>query len=218
MYIRSRVALTGVCTLAAFALAGPAPASAAPYTSNPSLALSTTNPAIESALTVYLYDFLPNELVSVDLHSVVVNLDTVQTDAGGDATTVVNLPPGYRCEHVIIGTGQTSGKTAQSSLVIGPPSACGNGGGNGNTGHGNTGSGNTGHGNTGDNNTGHGNTGSGNSGHGNTGGDGSGWGNVSYARAMPGTESHAPEVALASIAGLALLGGAGFLRRRRSTH
>lgn len=219
----SRAALTGAATLFAFTLAGVTPATAAPYTNDAVLTVSTTNPAIGGTLTITLINFGSGELIDIDLHSTVVRLTTVQADTNGAASAVVTLPANFTCEHFITATGRSTGEVARTDLLIGPPSACNRGGntgsgntGRGNTGHGNTGHGNTGHGNTGNNNTGHGNTGDGNTGHGNTGYDDSGWGNVSYVRAISGSESHAPEVALASITGLALVGGAGFLHRRRS--
>lgn len=236
---RSRSALVGAAVLATFTLAGAAPAAAVPYADEPSVETMDPNPDVGGTVTLQIDGFDPNETIYIELHSTPVLLKIVQSNSSGEVSTTVQLPSDARCQHAIVVHDAASEDVASTQIFIGPPSACtpggsGDGGntgsgntGSGNTGHGNTGNNNTGHGNTGDNNTGHGNTGYGNSGWGNTGDDNyggggnasdgnTGWGNVSHATAMPEPEGNASEIALGALAGLAIVGGTGFLCRRRA--
>jgi hypothetical protein len=196
----ARLALVGFGAATVCGFLGGVPAHAAPYTEDPSIAVSTPNPAVGGTLTGTLTDFTPHELVDVRLHSKVVDLATVAVDEHGDGTFAVTLPPGFTCSHHITGTGETSGATAGTNVVIGPIEDCtgdsdsgdgdsgdgdsGDGDGDGNHsggnnggGAGNHGNGNTGYGNHGDHNSGFGNHGNGNTGSGNHGDHNSGYGN-----------------------------------------
>ncbi len=226
IYRRSRVTFAAACGLTALVLAMPISAAAAPYTADAVVEVSTTNPAVGGQLLLTVHGFTPGETVVFELQFTVYNLGSAVVDANGDASVIAQLPPGVACQHVITATSPSH--FASTDIVIGPPQAC-TAGGNGNVGNGNVGNNNSGNGNVGNNNGGSGNTGNNNgggghggydySGYGNTGpgyGDWSatGWGYVSYARATaPAPLNHAPEVALASIA---VVGAAGFLRRRRN--
>lgn len=241
----SRTMLAVLTSTAALTLAGITPALAAPYTDEPVVETTDPSPGVGDTIPVAMTGFDANETLYVELHSTPILLRTVQADAAGAVDTTVTLPPDARCAHTIVVRDATSEDVASTAIFIGDPDDCdangntgagnsgsGNSGygntGNNNSGYGNHGNNNSGAGNTGNNNSGYGNTGDGNSGYGNTGGGGgyadnalsdsivaanADWGHVSYAAATP--ESHAPAVAAGAVAGLAAVGGAGFLVRRR---
>jgi LPXTG-motif cell wall-anchored protein len=220
---RFRTALGASCALAALTLSVPASVVAAPYVDDALLQVSTTNPVTGQTLTITLVNFDSGELVDIDLHSVVVRLATVQVDNAGGRVTTVTMPPNAICQHYLTATGRSSGEVARTDIFIGSPDDCGN------VGNGNSGNGNVGNANSGDRNVGNGNGGSGNVGNGNTssGNVGNGnhpyggaamtrWGNTSYTSAdHPAPQTDPSALAVASIAGLAVVGGAGFLIRRR---
>jgi hypothetical protein len=134
--LRRRVQALAVAPVLMFGLVVLAPpASAAPYTDTPTIAVSTANPSVRGRLTVSGQGFAPNERVAIDLYSKVRRLRTVRADALGNYSTTVVLPGGFRCTHTIVATGLRSGRTASAKILIGRPASCrnkGNGNGNGN--------------------------------------------------------------------------------------
>ena len=83
-------------------------ANAAPYTSAPSLAVSTTNPAEGSTIDVTGTDFDANSTVSLTLYSDPYALGSVTTDSSGSFAASVTLPNGVTGSHTIVGQGPSS--------------------------------------------------------------------------------------------------------------
>lgn len=105
---------------------------AAPYTTQPTISVSTQTPAIGSTIAVSGNGFAPNELVTVTLGGHV--LGTARADASGSFSLNISLPTGVSGNQSILATGLTSGKT--TSIQLNVQSEAGAGGGTGNVGGG----------------------------------------------------------------------------------
>lgn len=105
--------------LAAMVLVAGSAYAAAPYTTSPTVSVSTSNPAVGGTLTITGIDFGANEQVRNELLSDPVTLNVVTADANGAYTTTVTLPAGFRCAHTIRGTGVTTARTASTAITIG---------------------------------------------------------------------------------------------------
>ncbi len=129
---RRAVAVLGVALgLIMSALAAGTPASAAPYTTAPTVAVSTTNPCVGCPLTISVAGFAANEQINVTLHTTVYNLGTATADSSGATTTTVTLPAGVSGAHTIVAVGATSGPSASIAITIGGAPGGGGGGGGG---------------------------------------------------------------------------------------
>ncbi len=127
---RPLLALLGAIGLLIATVSFATSASAAPYTSQPTLSVSTQTPAVGASLTVSGAGFAAGENVSLTLHTVVYNLGTATTDGSGSFTTTVTLPAGVSGTHTIVALGLGSGRSASITLTIGSGTA-GGGGSNG---------------------------------------------------------------------------------------
>lgn len=116
---RSTSVLLAVVGLLTAVLASASSAGAAPYHKQPTLAVSTTTPAVGATITVTGADYGANETVNLTLHTATYNLGSAQTDANGGFTTSITLPAGVSGTHTLTGTGMTSHGVASVTLVIG---------------------------------------------------------------------------------------------------
>jgi hypothetical protein len=116
-----------VAALAAlFAVLGLATsASAAPYSNQATISVSTTNPAIGGTLTISGSGWAAGETVILTLESSSFSLGSAIANASGDFSTSVTLPSGVSGDHTIVARGATSGATASAAICIG---SCGGGG------------------------------------------------------------------------------------------
>lgn len=117
---RRRFAALLVAVLASIAalLTGAAASSAAPgYTHGAHISLSATNVNGCGHLTVTGTDFAPNETVTLTLHTKTYVLGTVQTDASGNFSKVVDLPLGVNGSHTITATGTTHDKSSAKLTI-----------------------------------------------------------------------------------------------------
>lgn len=94
-------------------------ANAAPYADTPSISVSTGNPDVGGSLTVTGDGYGFGENVAIDLHSTTVRLVVTAADGTGQFSVRVKLPSGFKCNHVISGTGVTTGRGANANIVIG---------------------------------------------------------------------------------------------------
>lgn len=111
--------VTVVGMIASLAMFAGAASAATPYTTNASISVNTSNPPEGGQLTISGIDFGPNEEVEIDLLSGAIRLAVVTTDANGSFTTTVTLPDGVTCDHTILSTGRTTGRSATVAITIG---------------------------------------------------------------------------------------------------
>lgn len=116
------------------ALAFTAPANAAPYTNQATIAVSTQNPPVGGSLTISGEGFAAGETVSLSLHTQTYNLGSANADDSGRFTTTVTLPSGVSGVHTILATGLSSGQTTSITITIGSSVSSSAGGGLPNTG------------------------------------------------------------------------------------
>lgn len=100
-------------------------AHATPYIDQPTVAVSTQNPAVGSSLNVTGDGFLPNERIDLTLHSAVYDLGTATADSAGHFAVTVILPAAVSGSHTIVAVGEISGRTSSIEVMIGSVSASG---------------------------------------------------------------------------------------------
>ncbi|HKC27315.1 MAG TPA: hypothetical protein VKB75_04830 [Jatrophihabitans sp.] len=106
---------------AASAGAAPQRPWAYPPTVCPSVALSTTQPAVGGTFTISGINFLPNASVALELTSPSVLLATAHTDSTGSFSTTVTLPAGVTGQHDVVATSgvpTTAGCTPSAGINI----------------------------------------------------------------------------------------------------
>ena len=101
MRVRAILALA-VAAFGMFFFVPAAGATAYPPTTCPSLSVSTTNPTPGETITISSSGLPPHSNVRIELHTDVVVLKTVETDANGSFTTTVTLPAGVTGTHTIV--------------------------------------------------------------------------------------------------------------------
>jgi len=108
------VVMLGVfMTVAAFA----GPASAAPYTTQPTVSVSDQTPAAGSSITFCGQGFLPGETVTIVLDENTEYPSAVADTSGAFCTTIV-LGASLTGTHTLTATGLTSGRTASIEINI----------------------------------------------------------------------------------------------------
>lgn len=115
--------MAGVIGLALLGTAFSVSASAAPYTIQPTISISTQTPAAGGTLTISGAGFGANEDVRNELRATTYPLASAQTDANGAFRVTVTLPAGVTGAHTIVATGVRSGKSASAPIMIGAASS-----------------------------------------------------------------------------------------------
>lgn len=100
------------------------PASAAPYTNQTTVGVTDQTPCEGCSFTVSGDGFTPGERVRIVLDNGDF-LGTAVADSSGHFSFSVTLPSGLTGTHSIIATGETSGRTATSSVSISAPTSTG---------------------------------------------------------------------------------------------
>jgi hypothetical protein len=133
MSVRSRPILAALATIAvaltAASFAGPA--SAAPYTRQPTLSINVQTPAVGATVVLTGAGYLPAVQVTLTLHTAVTTLGFVTPDASGGFTKSVTLPAGVSGTHTIVGAGTGTNDTASVTITIGSSTGGGGSGGGG---------------------------------------------------------------------------------------
>jgi len=99
-----------------------APASAQPYTTQPTVSVSDQTPAAGSSVTFCGQGFLPGETVTVMLDNDT-EYPSVVADSSGSFCTTVVLGVSLTGTHTLTATGTTSGRMASVQIVIAGVSA-----------------------------------------------------------------------------------------------
>jgi hypothetical protein len=118
---RTSAAVVAVLGLIMAAVAFAGPASAAPYSDQSRVSVSTQTPAAGSTITLTGTGFGANETVINTLDGT--TLASARTDAAGNFSVRITLPAGVTGAHTILSTGATSGHVASIVLTIGAASA-----------------------------------------------------------------------------------------------
>ena len=124
MASRLRAVPTVVISIAALACAaifGAPSSSAAPYSHQPTLSVSTQTPAEGSTITVTGADFVAGVEVTLTLHTVVVTLGSATPNSSGGFSRSVSLPAGVTGTHTIVASGGSANDTASVTIDIGAP-------------------------------------------------------------------------------------------------
>jgi hypothetical protein len=125
--IRFGAVLVGLAALVVGTAAFAASAQAAPYVTQPTVAVSDQTPPAGGTLTVSCSGYVPGDVVTVTLDSVT-TLGSATADASGSLSLSVTLPAGVTGVHTIVCTGATSGVDSLT-ITIGSSGAGGGGGG-----------------------------------------------------------------------------------------
>ncbi|MBW8801510.1 MAG: IPT/TIG domain-containing protein [Streptomyces sp.] len=121
------IALAGLLALAA------GTAGAAPYTNQPTVRASTTNPAVGGTLTLSGSGFGANDTLTITLDTGD-TLGTTTTDSSGAYSVTVTLPAGVSGDHTIVVADEATDESASIAITIGSGSNPSGGGGVSNTG------------------------------------------------------------------------------------
>ena len=110
------------CVLVSLVAATPANA-VPPYTHNPTVSLSQTNPCADSTVTVKGQDFTPGSVVTIRIGSRVLGRVTVGDGSGsgfaaGAFTFSIKLPSGLTGNVTVIADGGSASNTATSEMTI----------------------------------------------------------------------------------------------------
>lgn len=112
------LALAGLVLVGPAATAQPARHLAYPPTTCPTLAVSTTKPAVGETITVTGRNFDAHASVTVVMHSRTYVLAKVRTDASGSFSTGVTMPAGLTGHHIIQATGAQSACPADPIEIV----------------------------------------------------------------------------------------------------
>jgi hypothetical protein len=98
-------------------LAFAVPANAAPYTTQPTVAVSSQTVTAGGSITFSGSGFLPGETVRITV-SDPITLKSVVADSSGSFSTVIVLPAGLTGAQTLTATGLTSGRTASITIQV----------------------------------------------------------------------------------------------------